>query len=108
MSSKAIPKLSFRGYTGSGDVTAPICFAGYGITDEDLGYDDYSGIDPTGKWVLCLRGWHPAFPDTTFDWSYTGWKARNARDRGAVGLLLVSAYPDLQLPLRPSAGRDVR
>lgn len=84
----------FRGYTGSGDVTAPICFAGYGITDEDLGYDDYSGIDPAGKWVLCLRGWHPAYPDATFNWSYTGWKARNAHDRGAVGLLLMSAYPD--------------
>jgi hypothetical protein len=82
----------FRGYTGSGDVTAPICFAGYGITDEYLGYDDYSGIDPTGKWVFCLRGWHPEYPDTTFDWSYTGWKARNAYERGAAGLLLATVH----------------
>ncbi len=84
----------FRGYTGEGDVTAPICFAGYGITDDQLGYDDYSGIDVTGKWVLCLRGWHPAYPADSFRWSYTGWKARNAHDHGAVGLLLVSAHSD--------------
>ncbi len=84
----------FRGFTGSGDVTAPICFAGYGITDEYIDYDDYTGIDATGKWVLCLRGWHRAFPDSTFDWAYTGYKARNARSHGAVGLLLVGAGAD--------------
>jgi hypothetical protein len=81
----------FRGYTGSGYVTAPVCFAGYGITDEYLGYDDYAGIDASGKWVFCLRGWHPAFPEASFDWAYTGWKARNAVAHGAAGLLLVSA-----------------
>jgi len=81
----------FRGETGSGDVTAPICFVGYGITDEKLKYDDYSGIDATGKWALSLRGWHPAFPESSFDWAKTGYKVRNAYKHGAVGLILVGA-----------------
>ena len=40
--------------------SAPVVFAGYGITDEELGYDDYAalreaGIDATGKWLMMLR-----------------------------------------------------
>lgn len=79
----------FRGYTGSGDITAPICFVGYGITDENLPYDDYAGVDVTGKWALCLRGWQPHWPQESFDWANVGYKARNAYDHGAAGLILV-------------------
>jgi hypothetical protein len=46
-----------------------VVFAGYGIGDADLGYDDYAalrdqGIDLTGKWVLMLRD-EPMAADTT-------------------------------------------
>ncbi|NBC16595.1 MAG: M28 family peptidase [Bacteroidetes bacterium] len=46
-----------------------IVFAGYGIGDSELGYDDYAalreqGIDLTGKWVLMLRD-EPMAADTT-------------------------------------------
>lgn len=37
-------------------ITAPIIFAGYGISDPDAGYDDFAGIDARGKIVLVLRG----------------------------------------------------
>ena len=41
--------------SGPGDVTAPACFAGYGIAAPELGYDDYEGIDVKGKAVVVLR-----------------------------------------------------
>lgn len=33
----------------------PVVFAGYGITDERIGYDDYAGLDVRGKAVVILR-----------------------------------------------------
>lgn len=34
------------------DITAPVIFAGFGITAPELHYDDYAGIDARGKIVL--------------------------------------------------------
>ena len=34
------------------DITAPVVFAGFGITAPELHYDDYAGIDAAGKIVL--------------------------------------------------------
>jgi hypothetical protein len=43
------------GLSGSGKVTAPLVFVGFGATAPDIGYDDYKGIDVTGKIVVMLR-----------------------------------------------------
>ena len=43
------------GLSGSGKVTAPLVFVGYGTTAPEAGYDDYKGIDVTGKIVVILR-----------------------------------------------------
>jgi hypothetical protein len=40
---------------GSGEVTAQLVFAGYGISAPKLKYDDYEGIDVKGKVVVLLR-----------------------------------------------------
>ncbi|MDJ0523581.1 MAG: hypothetical protein QNJ90_16040, partial [Planctomycetota bacterium] len=40
---------------GSGRVTAKAAFAGYGIADAQLQYDDYEGLDVTGRVVIVLR-----------------------------------------------------
>lgn len=40
---------------GSSPFDAPLVFVGYGITAPDLDYDDYAGIDVTGKAVIILR-----------------------------------------------------
>ena len=37
------------------DVTGTLVFAGYGITDEESGYDDYAGLDVDGRIVVVLR-----------------------------------------------------
>ena len=46
-------------FGGSSDVTASLVFAGYGIGNDGLGYDDFAaleaaGIDYSGKWVMML------------------------------------------------------
>lgn len=43
------------GVSGSGKVEAPVVFVGYGITSDKPAYDDYAGIDVTGKVVLMIR-----------------------------------------------------
>jgi hypothetical protein len=43
------------GLSASGHVSAPVVFAGYGITSKEAGYDDYQGLDARGKVVVLLR-----------------------------------------------------
>src|SRR2546423_2124162 len=42
-------------FSSSGTVSAPVVFAGYGITAKEYGYDDYAEIDAKDKIVLVLR-----------------------------------------------------
>lgn len=43
------------GLSGKGAVTAPLVFVGYGVTANNLPYDDYQGVDVAGKVVIMLR-----------------------------------------------------
>jgi hypothetical protein len=43
------------GFAGSGTVTAPVVFAGYGLSAPDLNYDDFKDVDVKGKVVIVLR-----------------------------------------------------
>ncbi|WP_240906916.1 M28 family peptidase [Paludisphaera rhizosphaerae] len=86
----------------SGSVNgAPIVFAGYGITadqpQKNLSYDDYAGLDVTGKVVLVIRR-EPQQNDenSPFDGKKTTsfatfqHKATNAFQHGAAMLLVVN------------------
>ena len=101
------PSDSVRGLSFSdvGEADGPVVFAGYGITvpeSQDFGYDSYFGLDVEDKIVLVLR----YFPeDASADvrsvlarYSGLRYKALNARERGAKGLLLVTG------PRSPNAG----
>jgi len=85
------------GLSGSGKVEGDVVFAGYGITAKDYGYDDYAGIDAKSKIVLVLR-YEPPPTDEKSPFQkaprYSNHatlraKANNARDHGAVGMMLV-------------------
>ncbi len=39
---------------GPGSLRAPLCFAGYGIQDREIGYDDYARLNVRGHVVLLL------------------------------------------------------
>jgi aminopeptidase YwaD len=83
--------------SGSGKVEAELVFAGYGITAKEYGYDDYAGIDAKGKIVLVLRYEPPPKNDRSpfqkpprySRHAALRTKAINARDHGAVGMILV-------------------
>ncbi len=87
-------EFTCRGFTGSGSVAAPVIFAGWGVTREDLGWDDYAGIDARGKIVLVFKDAPPFDPPSGTAWGDSTLprpKALNAIDHGAIGLLMVSA-----------------
>ncbi|HEX9663626.1 MAG TPA: M20/M25/M40 family metallo-hydrolase [Candidatus Binatia bacterium] len=85
------------GLSASDRIAAEVVFAGYGITAKNYGYDDYEGIDVKGKVVLVLRYEPPPrdadspfkkFPQYSIHAALRT-KANNARDHGAVGMILV-------------------
>ena len=85
------------GFSASGRTESEVVFAGYGVTAKDYGYDDYAGIDAKGKIVLVLRYEPPPKNEKSPFKTFPGYsihsalrtKANNARDHGAVGMILI-------------------
>jgi hypothetical protein len=85
------------GFKHAVDVTAPVVFAGYGITAPELGYDDYKGIDAKGK-IVFVFDHEPQEDDPRSIFNGTGntryattrVKLLNAQAHGAVALLIVA------------------
>jgi len=82
----------------TGSVQAPAVFAGYGITDQDGGRDDYAGLDVKGKAVIVLRrGPNGQQRGTRYAEGGRGRervtfaaKVNNAFQRGAAALLIIN------------------
>ena len=82
--------------SSNGKVTAPVLFAGYGISAPEHQYDDYQGIDVRGKLVLVMDH-EPGEkdPDSIFeglvnsDYSRELHKILNAQNHGAAGVIIV-------------------
>jgi hypothetical protein len=87
----------------SREVSAPLAFAGYGITAPALQYDDYAGLDVAGRIVVVFdrtptNGRTPdPFGNATEEHGSVLVKARLAHAKGAVGLLIVAASGDRRL-----------
>lgn len=82
-------------FSGSGTVTAPLVFAGYGATAPEFDYDDYAGLDAKDKIVVVLRFEPGGFiakneNHTATIHSQIITKAINARNHGARGFILVN------------------
>ncbi len=87
------------GFSSNSSVSAPAVFAGYGITAPVLKYDDYEGLDVSGKVVIALR-YGPDGNDMHSEfYRFTSLrnKARYAREKGAAALIIVDAHHD-ELP----------
>lgn len=80
---------AFRGFTGSGDLIAPVVFCGYGISVD--GYDDYKDLDVNGKIVMVFKQ-NPTWKieKVEFGTGYPREKANTAFNKGAIGLIMVS------------------
>jgi len=81
------------GTSASGEITAKVVYAGYGISAPQLGYDDYQGLDVRGKIVLLERE-VPVDPDKDPElfkkwrpYSFHQYKLETAYDKGARGLI---------------------
>ncbi len=80
------------GISGSGEVTAEVVYAGYGISAPELGYDDYADIDVEGRIVITELGipYDGDHPDSLAMWQpYVDHsnKVEFALENGAVGLI---------------------
>ncbi|MFA6043874.1 MAG: M28 family peptidase, partial [Phycisphaerales bacterium] len=87
------------GFSGSGDVRAPVVFVGYGIKEGDKGYTSFpDGTDLTGKIALVMR-FEPMDEAGKSKWSDVGWTTNAALDGkfqecaklGAKAIIFVSA-----------------
>ena len=81
--------------------SAPLAFAGFGISAPELGYDDYAGLDVKGKVVVIVRGAPRTFASTVASASQDlSGILQEAAQHGAVGLIVAStragALPDLR------------
>lgn len=93
-------ELAFKptGFSPNGAVSASaIVFANYGIVSDELKYDDYKKLDARNKVVVAFDG------NAENDSPHSGFarydahaKAKIAKDKGAVGLLLVSREANLE------------
>ncbi|MBI5021562.1 MAG: M20/M25/M40 family metallo-hydrolase [Ignavibacteriales bacterium] len=85
-----------RELTGSGHVTAPVVFCGYGLSKPEFGYDDYAAVDVKGKIVIVFKSNPPWKMNDTSNWGngYPRFKAKLAKEHGAVGILIVSLPND--------------
>jgi len=85
--------------------SAPLVFAGYGVTQPALNYDDYAGIDVKGKVVVVTRGAPDSFQSAVA--AHVGSTVnimKNAAEHGAIGVMLVSADSTLKTLTNISRG----
>jgi hypothetical protein len=98
-------------FSSSGDVNAPVVFAGYGVTAPEFKYDDYANLDVNGKIVLLLRYEPPGFTAQSPNAGLTQHaslvtKAINARNHGAKAVVLVNGSPTGPIASRSGAGPE--
>lgn len=76
----------------STSVTAPLVFAGYGISAPDMKYDDFSGVDVKGKIIVIVSGAPDNFRSTIRSHSLgRPTIVQTAIKKGAIGVLFKSA-----------------
>lgn len=81
-------------FSASATLTAPVVFAGYGfdLNLDSLKWNDFKNIDVKGKWAIILRGDpEPEKANSAFlAYEQERGKVLTAKDKGAIGVLLVS------------------
>jgi len=80
--------------SSSGRVQGELVFAGYGISAQELDYDDYRGLDVRDRVVMVLRYTPEDYkPESPFyDYAALRYKAMNAREKGARAIIFVTPY----------------
>lgn len=72
------------------DLSAPLVYAGYGVTAPEEGVDDYAGLDVSGKIAVIFSGAPASLNnEKRAYYSDSDVKAANAAQRGAIGVISV-------------------
>ena len=85
-------------FSANGKAEGEIVFVGYGITAAELNYNDYAGLNTTGRIAIALQGTpdgdnpHGQF----FKFEGVRWKAIAAQTAGAKALVVVARDEDLK------------
>lgn len=85
--------------SSAGEAEGPTVFCGYGVSDGDLGFDDFAAVEPGGV-ALIVRG-TPPFDPAGETWGNAGslfTKVMNAK-RAGYAAVLVAQHPDSTEPL---------
>ena len=95
------PDYAYRGFTGAGKLNSEVAFCGYGLSQPELGYDDYAGIDVKNKIVVVFK-YNPKWniDGKGFTNGNPREKAIVAAKHGATGILFVSLPNDVE-PQKP-------
>ncbi|NOX58543.1 MAG: M20/M25/M40 family metallo-hydrolase [Planctomycetes bacterium] len=84
-------------FSGEGKFDGDLVFAGYGIKSDEHNHNDFSKLDVAGKVVLMLRheppSWSGDEPGNTPHAMFSS-KIYNAKDKGAVAVLIVNRLAD--------------
>lgn len=83
-------------YSSDDSFSGGVVFCGYGIINPDKSYDDFKDIDLTGKAALMFDGEPSSWADENGNPTRHAQqrnKVYNAKDRGAVAILIVSPKP---------------
>ncbi|GAB3929440.1 M28 family peptidase [Mucilaginibacter myungsuensis] len=68
-----------------------LAFVGYGITDKQMGRDDYAGMNVKGKIVVIVRGAPTSFPSSNASHNMDfNTIQKNAAAHGAIGVILAT------------------
>lgn len=89
------PEEYFPGQnSGSGTIESELVYVGYGITAPELGYDDYAGVDVTGKIIVMESGLPVGRNNPDMEkwvpYDYHQYKFNNAVEHGAIGWLYIN------------------
>jgi len=77
------------------DVTAPVVFAGFGVTAPEFKHDDYAGLDVQGKIVAILSNAPATLPsEPRAYYASSELKRKNAADHGAIALVTLLGPDD--------------
>jgi Zn-dependent M28 family amino/carboxypeptidase len=76
------------------DVGTQLVFAGYGVSEPKLGYDDYAGLDVKGKIVVIVRGSPDKFSSSVSAHVMNAAAIlKAANDHGAIGVMVGAVEP---------------
>ncbi|MCX6156160.1 MAG: M28 family peptidase [Candidatus Kapabacteria bacterium] len=83
-------------FSDNGNFKGELAFVGYGISSKELKYDDYEGIDVKDKIVIVLTSSPEGESSKSAFMNFNGlrYKATNARDHGAKGIIFLKTQGD--------------